>query len=103
MMAGKPTVACTASASSMLWATAERADSSPMRVIASLNFWRSSAFSMASSRAPIISTPYFCSTPWRARSSAQLSAVCPPMVGSRASGLSFSRMRSSTCQVMGSM
>jgi hypothetical protein len=36
--------------------------------------------------APIISTPYFSRTPISSRSSAQLSAVCPPMVGSRASG-----------------
>ena len=35
------------------------------------------------------STPYFSSTPF-ANESAQLSAVCPPMVGSSASGRSFS-------------
>ena len=35
-----------------------------MPVIASLNFRRSSAFSIACSLAPIISTPYFASTPW---------------------------------------
>jgi hypothetical protein len=53
--------------------------------------------------APIISTPYFSSTPWRARSSAQLSAVWPPMVGSTASGRSLAMMFSSTRQVIGSM
>jgi hypothetical protein len=74
-----------------------------MRVIASLNFSRSSALSMASREAPISSTPYFSSTPSRARSSAQLSAVCPPMVGSSASGRSFSMIFSTTCQVIGSM
>ena len=56
------------------------------RVIASLNFSRSSALSIASREAPISSTPYFSSTPCVARSSAQFSAVCPPIVGSSASG-----------------
>ncbi len=74
-----------------------------MRVIAFLNFSRSSALSIASREAPIISTPNFSSTPSRARSSAQLSAVCPPMVGSSASGRSFSMMRATICQVIGSM
>ena len=36
------------------------AESRPIAVIASLNFRRSSAFSMACSLAPIISTPYLC-------------------------------------------
>ena len=74
-----------------------------MRVIACLNFSRSSALSIASREAPIISTPYFSSTPCFARSSAQLSAVWPPMVGSSASGRSFSMMRATICQVIGSM
>ena len=74
-----------------------------MRVIAALNFSRSSALSIASREAPISSTPNFSSTPSRARSSAQLSAVCPPIVGSSASGRSFSMMRATTCQVIGSM
>ena len=58
---------------------------------------------MASREAPIISTPNFSSTPCFARSSAQLSAVCPPMVGSSASGRSFSMMLATVCQVIGSM
>jgi hypothetical protein len=32
-----------------------------------------------------------------------LSAVCPPIVGRIASGLSFAMMRSTTCHVIGSM
>jgi hypothetical protein len=40
--------------------------------------------------APIISTPYFSSTPSLNSASAVLSAVCPPIVGSTASGRSFS-------------
>ena len=59
--------------------------------------------SMARCEAPIISTLYFSSTPSRTRSSAVLSAVCPPMVGSSALGRSFSMMRSMVRQLMGSM
>ena len=80
-----------------------RAEPRPMLVIASLNFRRSSAFSMACSLAPIISTPCFASTPCLCRSSAQFSAVCPPIVGSSASGFSLAMIFSSTCQVIGSM
>ena len=68
----------------------ERAEPSPMRVIASLNISRSSALSIAFFDAPISSTSNLSSTPSRARSSAQLSAVCPPIVGSSASGRSRS-------------
>ncbi len=58
---------------------------------------------MASRLAPISSTPYFSSTPWSARSSAQFSAVCPPMVGSSASGFSLAMIFSTVCQLIGSM
>ena len=79
-----------------------------MPVIASLNFRRSSAFSIACSLAPIISTLYFASTPWLCRSSAQFSAVWPPIVGSTAKppaqrARSFAMIFSTTCQVIGSM
>ena len=94
---------CTASASSIEWAMPLRAEPRPMPVIASLNFRRSSAFSMACSLAPIISTPYFASTPCLCRSSAQFSAVWPPIVGSSASGFSLAMIFSTTCQVIGSM
>ncbi len=103
MMVGKPMAPCTCCASSMLWAMPERAEPRPMRVMACLNFSRSSAMSMASREAPIISTPYFSSTPCLARSSAQFSAVWPPMVGRTASGRSLAMMFSSTRQVIGSM
>jgi hypothetical protein len=69
-----------------------RGVSRPIAFMARSNFWRSSALSMASLLAPIILTPYFSRMPSRARSSAQFSAVCPPMVGSSASGRSFSMM-----------
>ena len=50
--------------------------------MASLKSRRSSAFLMASSFAPISSTPYFSSMPASASSTARFSAVCPPTVGS---------------------
>ena len=103
MIVGKPTLACTCSASSREWASAERGSPGRSCAIACLNCSRSSALSMASFLAPIISTPYFSSTPCFARSSAQLSAVCPPMVGSSASGRSFSMIFSTIRQVIGSM
>ncbi len=81
----------------------ERAEPRPIFVIAALNFERSSALSIASGDAPISSTPYFASTPWRNRSSAQLSAVWPPIVGRIASGRSVAMIFSTTCHVIGSM
>ncbi len=94
---------CTESASSIECAIPLLAESRPMDVIASLNFIRSSAFSIACSLAPIISTPCLASTPCRCRSSAQFSAVWPPIVGRIASGFSLAMIFSTTCQVMGSM
>ena len=103
MTVGKPTVFCTAQASSIEWAMPERAEPRPILVIASLNFRRSSALSMASGVAPISSTLYLSSTPLCHRSSAQLSAVWPPMVGRIASGRSLAMIFSTVCQVIGSM
>ncbi len=99
---------CTASASSIECAMPLLAEPRPMLVIASLNLRRSSAFSMACSLAPIISTSWRASTPCLCRSSAQLSAVWPPIVGSTAMppgqfGRSLAMIFSTTCQVMGSM
>ncbi len=65
-------------------ANTERGHSSPIRSIASRNSWRSSALAMAGALAPIISMPCAASTPFSSRSSAVLSAVCPPIVGSSA-------------------
>ncbi len=87
----------------MLCASMERGQSRPIDFIACLNFSRSSALSMASREAPIISTPYFSSTPCLARSSAQLRPVWPPMVGSSASGRSFAMMDSTICHWTGSI
>ena len=61
----------------------------------SLNFSRSSPDWMASTEAPISSTPYFASTPDSCSATAAFSAVWPPRVASRASGrsaaITFSR------------
>ena len=86
----------------------ERAEPKPILVIASLNFKRSSALSMASGVAPISSTSYLAKTPWCHKSKAQLSAVWPPMVGKIAKppdtkGRSLAMIFSTVCQVMGSM
>ncbi len=100
---GKPTVACASSACSSECAIPERAEPRPMRVIAALNFSRSSALSIAFFDAPISSTSNFDSTPSRARSSAQFSAVCPPIVGNSASGRSRAMIFATIGQVIGSM
>src|ERR1039457_6207408 len=81
---GKPSLVEKSSPSFRLFTSTERGVSSPMRVIASLNSRRSSAFLIASSCAPISVTPYFSSTPPSASSTARFSAVCPPTVGSTA-------------------
>ncbi len=80
-----------------------RGFSSPMRAIASRKSPRSSAISIASRRAPIISTPKRSRTPIASTASAVLSAVWPPMVGSSASGRSTSMMRATISGVIGSM
>ena len=81
----------------------ERGVSRPMSRMASRNSSRSSAMSMAAREAAMSSTPCFSSTPSRTRSSAVFNAVWPPIVGSSASGLSFSMMRATVRQFTGSM
>ena len=102
MMVGRPTISSAARASSSVVAISERGISSPMRFIAARNRSRSSALAMASRSAPISSTPRRASVPSSASASAVFSAVCPPIVGSTASGRSFSRMRATTSGVTGS-
>jgi len=77
--------------------------SRPMRFMASRNNSLSSAMSMASALAPMSSTPNFSRMPILLRVRAVFSAVWPPMVGSRASGRSFSMILATTSGVMGSM
>ena len=76
---------------------------SPIRSIASPNCLRSSAIAIARAVAPISSTPCFSSTPRSASAIATLSAVCPPIVGSSASGFSRSMISSTNSGVTGSM
>ena len=116
MMAGRPTLssastACaTPAAISYLPPGSFGADtmvargfSSPIRSIASRKSARSSAISMADRWAPISSTWYFSSVPRSASASAVFSAVCPPIVGSSASGRSAAMIFSTTSGVIGSM
>ena len=102
MIAGRPTISSASSASAMVWAMRARGHSSPMPAMAWRNSSRSSALSMASLRAPISSTPYLSSTPRVARVSAVFSPVCPPMVGSSASGRSAAMIFSTMSGVIGS-
>lgn len=92
----------------MVWQITERADSPcPLfRRTASttaLNCSRSSPLWMASTLAPISSTPYFSRTPLSCSAMAVLSAVWPPRVGSRASGRSLAMIFSTKSGVIGSM
>ncbi len=103
MIAGSPIASSAAQPSSMLCAIAERGLSSPMLSIASRNLSRSSAFSIASALAPISSTPSRSSVPSFASASAVFSAVCPPIVGRTASGLSFSMILATNSGVIGSI
>ena len=77
--------------------------SKPMRSIASRNSLRSSAISIAPRLAPIISTPNFSKTPISSSANDVFSPVCPPMVGKRASGRSFSMILATTSGVIGSI
>ncbi len=67
------------------------------------NFCRSSALSITSALAPIISTPYLANVPEASSCRAVFSAVWPPMVGSRASGRSFSMILATMSWVIGSI
>ena len=100
---GKPSWLCTCRASSMLWAIAERGVSRPIRFMARSKRSRSSALSIASLLAPINSTPNRSRIPSRTRSSVQFSAVCPPIVGNKASGRSLSMILATVGHSTGSM
>jgi hypothetical protein len=77
--------------------------SSPIRSIASRKSLRSSAISMASRLAPIISTPNFLQHPHFLERQRGVEPVCPPMVGNSASGRSFSMILATTSGVIGSI
>ena len=75
IMAGKPIRVCTSNACSNVWAISARGHSRPMFFMALSKRFLSSALSIVSASAPIISTLYLSNTPIRFRSSAQFSAV----------------------------
>ena len=102
MIAGSPMSSSASSACGSVLIWCERGVGRPILVIASRNSSRSSALSMASAVAPIILTLNFSSTPILRSDSAQLSAVCPPMVGSSASGRSRSMILATISGVIGS-
>ena len=77
-----------ARASSGVRTITERGTRRPTEAIACPNASRSSAVWMAFAEAPISSISSSASTPARSSSIARLSAVCPPSVGSSASGRS---------------
>jgi len=89
---GKPMSAAACFASSREVAMALSGTRSPMPSMAARKAARSSARWMTSASAPIISTPQSASTLACCSSMARLSAVCPPRVGSSASGRSISMM-----------
>ncbi|CAB4582104.1 unannotated protein [freshwater metagenome] len=103
MMHGRPISAITERASSIVWAMPLSGTSSPISIIACLNWSRSSAVAIAWALAPIISgVP---GTPIRPRSNsaiAVLRPVWPPIVGSTASGRSRSMILATTSHVIGS-
>ena len=94
MMAGRPTSRSAWRASSMPVAMPERGLSRPIRSIAARNSARSSAVAMALRSAPMSCTPCRARMPESASAMVTLRALCPPMVGSSASGRSASITRS---------
>ncbi len=103
MIAGSPVTSSACSASSSDFASRLFGEMRPIRSIAWRNSWRSSALAMAASLAPISSTPCAASTPPCDSAIAVLSAVCPPMVGSSASGFSRAMIFSTKAGVIGSI
>ena len=100
---GYPKASAADSASAAVCANPERGRGSPARFMVLTKRRRSSARRIASSPAPINRTPSRSSAPDSARAVATFSAVCPPRVGSSASGLSRSITRRTDAGVMGSM
>ena len=85
------------------WETKDFGVFKPILCIAFLNLSLSSAFDIASSSAPISSTPYSSRNPDSETSSETFRAVWPPMVGRSASGFSFLIIFFKISSVIGSM
>ena len=88
MMSGKDWVLDQVIPSSTEWTIKLSGIEIPICFMAFLKDSRFSAFWMESREAPINSTPCSSSTPLSERLTARFNAVCPPMVGRRASGFS---------------
>src|SRR5437870_1999725 len=102
MTSGSPACDAKSLTSSIDSHTRETGTGSPMSSSICLNAWRSSALRIVSIVAPSSRTWWRSSTPALARSVARLSPVCPPSVGSRASGCSRAMIRSTDSTVNGS-
>ncbi len=99
---GRPSPSAAASPSGTEPTSMLRGRSSPAAWQVSLNRTRDSARRTASTVAPISSTPSRSRVPPSCSSTARLRAVCPPRVGSRASGRSASRTAATGPAVSGS-
>ena len=102
MIDGKPVLRTSDCASSSDRAYPLSGTPMPISFIASRNLSRSSATSMASTDAPMSSTPCRASAPFFASAMARFSAVCPPTVGSSASGRSRAMIASTMSGLSGS-
>ena len=100
---GKPILSRSSCASSELCAKPDSGTLRPIFSIEAANNSLSSALSIASLVAPIISTLCFFKIPLLSKSRAAFKAVCPPIVGRRASGFSFSIIFSIVSQCIGSI
>ena len=85
-----------------MWQIRDRATFAPSFSTMCLNDSRFSPRWIASTDAPISSTPYFSRTPLSCRAIAAFSAVWPPSVASSAFGRSFSITFSTNSGVIGS-
>ena len=83
-------------------AMSEGITGSPMASMVSLNSWRSSALSMASTLVPISFTPWASRKPSLSSCMAMVRPVWPPSPASMLSGFSFSMMRLTVSTVSGS-
>jgi len=101
-IAGNPMSSMQARASATDDTITERGQDRPIRSIACLNSWRSSAISIEWTLAPSSSVPCFSNRPALWAAIARLRPVCPPSVGSTALGFSRASTLSSTSTVSGS-
>ena len=102
MTTGRPRSSATARPSATVPTSTPRGRSSPAARQVSANTTRDSALRTASTVAPISSTPSRSRVPFSCRATARLRAVCPPRVGSRASGRSASSTAATGPGVSGS-